>query len=201
MSTKEYVYNTRLKELNASDYEMAKGEPDIKGWKVISIQNQEIGKVSELLFDEVSRRVRYIVVDLNGKPLNLVSRYVIIPVGLAELHRNDKTVLFPEMTIGHLASLPNYEKGKITIETERAIRSVFAPTNGINYLDEDFNDPDGFYEHEHFDENRFYRPRVERAEDNSLKEEIRENIERVKESVRKMETDVERLGKNEHRPR
>jgi hypothetical protein len=200
MSTKEYVYNNHLRELNSSDFEMAKGEPDIKGWKVVNAQNLEIGRIAELLFDEVSRRVRYLVVDLNGKPLNLISRYVIVPVGLAELKRNEKAILFPEMTAGHLASLPTYEKGKVTIETERAIRSVFAPTNGINYLDEDFNDPDGFYNHEHFNEDRFYRPRVEKAEDHSIKEEIRENIEKVKETVRKMEADVDRLEKNERRP-
>jgi hypothetical protein len=31
---------------------------------------------------------------------------------------------------------------------------------------------------------------------NSLKDEIKENIEKVKESVRKMENDIEKLGKN-----
>ncbi len=114
MSAKEYVYNSRLKELHASDYEMVKGEPDIRGWKVNTVQNQEIGKIVDLLFDEVSKRVRYLIVDLNGKPLNLLSRNIIIPVGLAELHRAEKVVFFPELTVAHLASLPTYEKGRIT---------------------------------------------------------------------------------------
>jgi len=195
MSKKEYIYNNHLKELHASGYEMARGEPDIRNWKVITSQNQEIGTIMELLFDEVSRRVRYLLVDLNGKPLNLVSRYVIIPAGLAELHKSEKVVSFPEMTVAHIASLPNYEKGKITIETERAIRSVFAPTNGVTYLDEDFNDPDKFYNHEHFNEDKIYKPRIEKAEEISVKKEIKENIEEVKESVRKLEIDVEKLGK------
>jgi PRC-barrel domain len=198
MSAKEYVYNSRLKELHASDYEMVKGEPDIRGWKVNTIQNQAIGKIVDLLFDEVSKRVRYLVIDLNGKPLNLISRNIIIPVGLAELHRSEKVVFFPELTVAHLASLPTYEKGKISLETEYAIRSVFAPNTGISYLDQDFHDTDKFYNHEHFNEERFYRPRIERVEENSdLKNEIKENIERVKDSVRKMEADVERLGKKE----
>lgn len=198
MSAEEYVYNSRLKELHASDYEMVKGEPDIRGWKVATIQNHEIGKIVDLLFDEVSRRVRYLVLDLNGKPLNLLSRNVIIPVGLAELHRGEKVVFFPELTIGHLASLPTYEKGKITIETEYAIRSVFAPSVGVNYMDEDFHNPDKFYNHEHFNEDKFYRPRIEKVEDHTaVKNEIKENIEKVKDSVRKMEADVEKLGKKE----
>jgi len=199
MSAKEYVYNSRLKELHASDYEMVKGEPDIRGWKVITIQNQEIGKIIDLLFDEVSKRVRYLVVDMDGKPLNLLSRNILIPIGLAELHRGKKVVVFPELTVAHLASLPSYEKGKITIETEYAIRSVFAPNTGVSYLDEDLHNSDKFYNHEHFNEEKFYRPRIEKLEDNSaLKNEIKENIERVKDSVRKMEADVERLGKKEY---
>ncbi len=196
MSKKEYINNNHLKELKESGYEMVNGEPDIRNWKVITTQNQEIGRIDELLFDEVSHRVRYLVVHLNGKTLNLVSRYVIIPVGLAELHKTEKVVLFPEMTVGHMASLPNYEKGKITIETERAVRAVFAPTNGVTYVDEDFNDPDKFYNQEYLSQDKIYRPRIEKAEEVSVKKEIKENIERVKESVRKMEADVEKLGKN-----
>ena len=53
--------------------EMADREPDIRNWKVIGLQNQEVGKVSELLFDEESRRVRYLIIQINGKPLNLIS--------------------------------------------------------------------------------------------------------------------------------
>jgi PRC-barrel domain len=196
MPTKEYVYNDHLKELSASDFEIKHGEHDIRNWKVVTAQNQEIGRISELLFDEVSRRVRYVIVDLNGKPLNLISRPVIIPVGLAVLHEKEKVVSFPGLTAGHIASLPSYDKGKITIENEMEIRSVFAPTNGLTYHDEDFNDRDTVYKREHLSENNNIRYGREVVEKNSLKDEIKENIEKVKESVRKMENDIEKLGKN-----
>lgn len=194
MSKTENIYNNRLRELHSSGFEIMDGEPDIRNWKAIASQNQEIGRITELLFDEISHRVRYLVVDVNGKPLNLVSRIVLIPIGLAELNKPEKVVSFPRLTVGHIASLPVYPKGKITLETERAIRSVFAPTNGISYKDQDFNDPENFYDHEHFDENQAYRPRTEVIERTSLKDEIKENIEKVKESVRKMESDLEKLG-------
>jgi hypothetical protein len=198
MSAKEYVYNSRLKELHASDYEMVKGEPDIRGWKVITIQDQEIGKITDLLFDEVSHRVRYLIIDLDGRRLHLLSRHIIIPVGLAELHRGEKVVVFPELTVAHLATLPTYEQGKVSIETEYNIRSVFAPNTGVSYPDQDFHNADKFYEHEHFNEEKFYRPRIEKVEENNaLKNEIKENIEKVKDSVRKMEADVEKLSKKE----
>ncbi len=95
----EYAYNDHLKELHASEFEMADGEPDIRNWKVIGLQNQEVGKVTELIFDEISRRVRYLIVQINGKPLNLISRSVIVPVGLADLLTDEKVVLLSGFTI------------------------------------------------------------------------------------------------------
>jgi hypothetical protein len=195
MSTKERIYNDHLKELHGSGFEMVNGEPDIRGWKVIA-GHQEMGHVNELLFDEVSRRVRYIVIDVNGKPLNLLSRNVIVPIGLAELHRRDKVVSIPELTVGHIASLPSYEKGKVPLETENEIRDVFAPTTGIPYEDEDYAEKRRAHDYDRIDD-QAYRPRREVVEQVTLKEEIRENIEKVKESVRKMESEVERLGKRD----
>lgn len=156
---KNIVKNGNLEELHASGYEIADGEPDIRGWKIRTTQNVEIGKIKELLFDTISLRVRYLVIHLNGKPLNILSRDVLIPIGLAELDTKDNVVLFPEVTVAHFASLPPYKKGDVTIVTERAIRTVFAPSEGVPYTDADFNDPDKFYNHEHFDEERIYRSR------------------------------------------
>jgi hypothetical protein len=191
----EYEYNDHLKELHASEFEMANGEPDIRNWKVIGLQNQEVGKVTDLLFDEISRRVRYLIIQINGKPLNLISRPVVVPVGLAELLRDEKVVLLSGLTINHLAALPTYEKGKISRKTEYAVRNVFSPTDEIVERRYDLNQKDAFYDHEHFNDERFHRAHAEVTQKSGLKEEIRENIERVKESVRKMEDDIEKLGR------
>jgi hypothetical protein len=159
MSREKILANENPKELHSSGFEIKEGEPDIRGWKVKNDQNQEIGKVDELLFDTDSMRVRYLIIDLNGKPLNLASRDVIIPIGLAELDKTDNIVLLPEVTAGHLASLPEYKKGKITIETERAIRDVFAPKGAVNYVDPDYYDPKEFYDNQYFNERRMYEAR------------------------------------------
>lgn len=151
------MVNGNLKELHSSDYEIRDGEPDIRGWKVKNNLNKVIGKVVELLFDTASLRVRYLIVDLEGKPLNLISRDVIIPIGLAMLDKTDKLVLLPEVTIGHLASLPEYKKGNLTIATEREVRNVFAPVEGVEYEDPDYFDPKEFYNHKYFNEERIYQ--------------------------------------------
>jgi sporulation protein YlmC with PRC-barrel domain len=188
------VYVDHLKELHSSEYEMASGEPDIRNWKVVGLQNREVGKVEELLFNEVSHRVRYLIVNINGKPLNLISRSILIPVGMVDLLKDEKVVLLNGLSIGHLASLPTYEKGKISRETELEIRDVFSPGYASVYRGTKHMDDEEFYDHEYFNNGRFAHPRMEVTERNSVKEEIRENLERVKESVKKMENEVEKMN-------
>jgi PRC-barrel domain len=165
MSRETVVINENLQELHSSKYEMADGEPDIRGWKVVDSRNVQIGKIKELLFDVVSKKVRYLIVDLNGKPLNLLSRDIIIPVGLAELDATDNVVYFPDVTVGHLATLPEYEKGKVTYRTEKEIRDVFIPANSAaadrlaSFEAREYPEREAFYNNDYYDATRMYRRR------------------------------------------
>jgi hypothetical protein len=178
MNLQTSIINENLKELRSSGFEMAEGEPDIRGWKVIFSDNIHIGKIKELLFDLASKKVRYIVVDMDGKPLNLLSRDIIIPVGLAELDQKENLVYVPDVSVGHLATLPEYKKGKITYHTERVIRDVFMPSDSAAADKlaefEAGNNPEreAFYNNEYYDENRMYNRR--RRED-QLKNYVFEN--------------------------
>ncbi len=178
--SEKVIVNGNLKELHSSGFEMRDGEPDIRGWKVKNDQNKVIGKVDELLFDTESLRVRYLILDLEGKPLNLVSRDVIIPIGLAELDKADNIVLLPEVTVGHLATLPEYKKGHITIATEREVRHVFAPSEGVDYEDPDYYDPHEFYNNKYFDDQRMYRSRVHNVDEANDDVEIPETENRTR---------------------
>lgn len=155
-----YTENTndanRLVELSGSDFEIADGQPNIKGWGVYDIQHKKVGDVYDLLFNPPSRRVRYIIVDLKSNEFNLADRRVAIPIGVAELHKHNDEVLLPEVTAVHLTSLPAYEKGHpLTHDRELAIRNAFAvPTPEV------IKGAD-FYEHEHFNQNRFYGTRYQ----------------------------------------
>jgi hypothetical protein len=193
MSDNKTIYNNHLVAFDESGFEMVDGEPDIRNWSVVASENQLVGRVSELIFDKVSHRVLYLVVDINGKPLNLISRRVIVPIGLAEIDRRENLVVVPALTIGHLASLPAYEKGKIAIDTENAVRSIFVRTPGVidagqelayrpNLSEADY--PDGL--------KTGHRVEV-KEHDTTTKEEIRKNIIRVKESVHNLEKDLDNL--------
>jgi len=172
--SEEIVNNDVLQELGSSGFEMAKGDPDIRGWDAINTLNQKIGKVKELLFDVKARKVRYLVLNLDGRAMNLLSRDILIPVGVAELEEKDKVVLLPDLNAGHYASLPEYKKGTFTFQTERAIRDVFVPqaaVPGEKLADLDVRDDrerEAFYNNQYFDENRMYKRRNQEP----LKEQI-----------------------------
>ncbi len=187
------IYNNHLVALHESGFEIVDGETDVRNWSVVASENQLVGRVSELIFDEASRRVIYMVVDINGKPLNLISRSVIVPMSLAEIDRKENLVIVPALTVGHLASLPGYEKGKISIDTENAIRSVFVRTHGVVNVGQELAYRPHYSEEDYIDDTKPYRTDRIAGDNASLKEVIKENIIQVKETVKKLERDLEKL--------
>jgi sporulation protein YlmC with PRC-barrel domain len=159
MATEDINDYNYLEELSESDYEIVDDQPNIQGWDVFDSAGAKIGEVDDLLFNPQSRKVRYIVLDMENNDLDLEDGHVLIPIGVAELHENNDTVLVPEITVAQIISLPLYERGReITAETEAEIRKVFVrPVIG----DGNGNVVPGteFYEHEHFNETKFYGKR------------------------------------------
>jgi stress response protein YsnF len=163
--TNDYNQTNRLQELGGSDYEIADHQPNIKGWTVKDAQGQTIGEVDELIFDVQSRKVRYMVVDLEGSTLDLDPRDVLIPIGIADLHESDDDVILPTVTAEQLRSLPTYHKGRIDQEHETSIRSIFAAIGGAAAgagaaLTNHHSDRDDFYNHELFSDRSFTRRRT-----------------------------------------
>lgn len=156
MSDKKIRYS-KLLELGNSGYEIVADEPDIRKWKVRSAAGKYLGVVDELLVDHELNKIRYIVLNIEGRPLNLLSRKVLIPIGIANLDQMDDVVILPTITIEHLATLPTYQRGKLSIETERKIRTIFTRSNMPEECDENGNiKDDAFYEHEHFNDRNLY---------------------------------------------
>ena len=93
---------TRLQELDRSNFEIVKDEPDIRGWDVRSRSGYKIGAVEDLIIDTQAKKVRYMVVDLDDNELKLNHRKVLIPIGLAELHNELDDVLLPGTTLDEI---------------------------------------------------------------------------------------------------
>ena len=152
----------RMQELGGSGFEIADGQPDIKGWDVKDMAGKQIGEIEELIFDTQTRKVLYIIVDLDDNELELTDGKVLVPIGLANLDEKEDEVVLAELTAQKLGALPRYEKGKITPATESQIRNTFtglaaAVASGAATYQ---SHPEGFYEHEHFNDNRFYGSRA-----------------------------------------
>lgn len=151
----------RMQELGGSGYEIVDGQPNINGWDVRDTAGNEIGEVDELIFDTVSQKVLYIIVDLDNNTLGLDSKKVLVPIGLATLDEKEDEVILAELTSQKLDMLPRYEKGMITPATESQIRNTFSglaaavAAGAANYE----SHPDGFYDHEHFNDKKFYGSR------------------------------------------
>ncbi|WP_139423231.1 PRC-barrel domain-containing protein [Chryseobacterium mulctrae] len=85
MGLQENKY-THLVELGGSDYEIVEGEPDIRGWDVKNKVGLKFGEVDELLFDPQTKKVRYIVVDVNNSELDTEQKKILVPIGTAVLY-------------------------------------------------------------------------------------------------------------------
>src|SRR3954454_24394144 len=118
--------STRLRHLKGSDFEVADGQPDIRGWDVKDINGKTIGEVDDLIFDERTLKVRYMVVDLDDNDFDIDDDHdVLIPIGYGEIPEKDDVIIIPNVTADQLSALPVYDQGKlITPEDEYRIRNV-----------------------------------------------------------------------------
>jgi uncharacterized protein (TIGR02271 family) len=201
----------RLQELGGSDYKIVDGEPNIKGWDVKDETGKKIGEVDELIFDTQTRKVRYIVVDLEGNVFDFDTRDVLVPIGIAQLHEKDDDVILPGVTAEQIRSLPDYDEDDLGSEVETKVRNVFggigaagaagaAYAAGSTKTDDDVSSREttttgerenDFYSHPHFDDNKFYgkreglsnENRSTSTDENTTVPIIKENIEIGKEEV------------------
>ncbi|TKK69024.1 DUF2382 domain-containing protein [Ilyomonas limi] len=161
MKTNDYA-GARLCRLKGSDYEVADGQPDIRGWDVKDVNGKTIGEIDDLIFDEQSLKVRYMVVDLDDNDFDLDDdRDVLIPIGLGEIPEKDDVVIVPNITAAQLAALPEYDKDEtITPQYEYNIRNVFAGAGAVSAgaASTDIINDD-FYNHEYFNEDNLNRRR------------------------------------------
>ena len=116
----------RLQELDRSDFEIVREDPDIRGWDVRGTNGRKVGAVEDLIVDAQEKKVRYMVVDLDDNELKLRHRKVLIPIGLAELDQKDDDVLIPNIPAQQLGELPDYDRDSLTADVERRIFSTLS---------------------------------------------------------------------------
>lgn len=91
------------------DYEVADGEPDIRGWRVRGAEGTDLGRVDELLVDTDALRVRFL--EVSGKDGSQL-----IPVDEVQLDRDSKHVLLGGAAIGRPSSRAGRDAGGARVE-------------------------------------------------------------------------------------
>lgn len=123
MATIEDTDDYNLQELSESDYEIVEDQPEIFGWDVKDTHRNKVGEVYELLFNPDTRKVRYIVVDMESNDANLEEGRVLIPIEIADFDLENDEVKLPGVSITNLLALPLYERGReIDKGTDKEIR-------------------------------------------------------------------------------
>ncbi len=144
-----------LSEMN--DYEIADGEPDIRGWDVRASNGDKIGDVEDLLVDSSTLRVRYIEVKIEKDLVaNADRRHALLPIGSARLDDDDNNVLV-SMDSERLRALPPYVRGTLNREYEQSVVDGFrTPDDRIvsTNADRDFYDDDQFNDRRTFETRR-----------------------------------------------
>ena len=133
------------------DFEIAEGDPDIRGWEVRSADGRRIGQVDDLLVDRLAMKVRYLDVDLEDEvdPAG-EDRHILVPIGYARLDEEEDRVMVDALTLEDLAAMPLFDHAPVTREYEASLRSRYnredvAPAGTDDFYASDLYDADRFY--------------------------------------------------------
>jgi uncharacterized protein (TIGR02271 family) len=108
------------------DFEIAEGEPDVRGWNVLSSDGEQIGEVDQLLVDTTAMKVRYLDVDLDEDRLGInEDRHILTPIGYARLDEDRNQVVVERLRSDEVTGLPPYRFERITPEYETSLRQRF----------------------------------------------------------------------------
>ena len=141
----------RLRDL--TDFEVADGNPDVRGWTVRGSDGQALGSVFELIVEPEAMKVRYLDVELDPRfHINEYENHILLPIGVASLDAEDDNVFVPALNSESVLNYPPYVETQITREYEEAmLRTLGIGTDATNPR---------FYEQESFDTDGFYRRRA-----------------------------------------
>ena len=156
-----------LVRLHHSDFEVAEGYPNIRGWDVVSRDGQKLGKVDDLVVSTSQMRVLYIDVDvdrsLRSSLQNAVTTtegaevergHALVPIGTADLDDANDRVMVSSLTGADLGAYPRYSREQgITSDYEASLRErhggAAAGAAGAAAAG-------NFYDTEHYDHDRLY---------------------------------------------
>lgn len=107
---------TRLQD--APDYQLAEGEPDVRGWKVFDSNRNALGQIDNLILDTEADEIRYLSVEADGHTR-------MVPVGMVEIDEAAETITLKPTA--NFETFPQDTGEPLTQEHERQFYSTFIP--------------------------------------------------------------------------
>jgi hypothetical protein len=102
-----------------SEYRICKGQSDPRGWPVRTADDRELGKISDLIIDEVGLNARYLVCTFA-----LEGRRVLIPTGFARFDNRGRVVHLDFITRQDLQRLPTYKGLPMSADEQRNVETA-----------------------------------------------------------------------------
>lgn len=134
-------YPTYSEEYSDLDY--------IENFDVYAEGHEKVGTVSDLLVNEDTGRLRYLVVDTG---FWIFGKKVLLPIGRARVDYEDKEVYVSGLTKEQVQNLPNFDElEKVDYDYEEQVRGIYRPmatTSGMNQSTTDYDRNTYNYEQE-----------------------------------------------------
>jgi photosynthetic reaction center H subunit len=147
---------------DVSEFKVADGDPDIRGWDVRTADGRKIGTVEDLIVDTGLMKVRYIEARLDTAVTRTSDeRHVLIPIGTARLD-DDEDDVYLATNIVNPEQLPAYDHQPLTRDFEVSLRGQFGGGNA-DMVGKEVDDE--FYRHDLYDDARFFGSRRSGRED------------------------------------
>lgn len=138
----------RLRDL--TEFEVADGNPDVRGWAVRGADGRQFGQVYELIVDTDALKVRYLDVELDESlHINERDRHILLPIGAAALDDDGDNVFVPSLTSQSVLDYPPYVEIQITREYEQAMLRALnlqLPKGRQSFYDQPSYDDSQFYQ-------------------------------------------------------
>jgi hypothetical protein len=121
-------------------WDVAEGEPDIRGWEVRTVGGRELGKVKELLVDPEAGEVVMLDVDLTGS-----DQHSLVPLRIVEIDRGRRVVRMDsaDLTPAERAAIRAEEGATVGDDTEAEVEKMrdrerrWADTGRVRYPSRD----------------------------------------------------------------
>ncbi|GAB3315562.1 PRC-barrel domain-containing protein [Hymenobacter humi] len=141
----------RLRDL--TDFEVADGNPDVRGWTVRGNDGHALGVVHELIVEPEALKVRYLDVELDARfKRSKHETHILLPIGVASLDTDGDNVFVPALNAESVQAYPPYSEVQITRDYEEAMLRALGIGPAV--------DDNQFYERDSYDAGAFYRRRI-----------------------------------------